>query len=69
MVKKQRRSMKQKVREDSQRSGSGSNYIKLPQGVGFFTAEGGGRNRHTFLRQGRKESWLLQLLLLGILFK
>jgi hypothetical protein len=43
MVKKQRRSMKQKVREDSQRSGSGSNYIKLPQGVGFFTAEAGGR--------------------------
>jgi len=43
MAKKKRRSMRGRVKEDSQRSASGNNHIKLPQGVGFFTAEPGGR--------------------------
>jgi len=43
MAKKKRRSMRGRIKEDSQRSASGSNHIKLPQGVGFFTAEPGGR--------------------------
>jgi len=43
MAKKKRKSMKDKVRNDSRRSASGGNYLTLPQGVNYFTAEPGGR--------------------------